>query len=720
MKDQIFGVLQRVGRSFMLPIAVLPVAGLLLGIGSSFTNATMIDTYGLQAILGEGTILNMFLTVLSKAGSALFDNLPMIFAVGCAIGMAKKEKEVAALSAVIAYFTMNAAVNAMLVNSGQILDDGSIADFVIQGTITSSVGIQTLQMGVFGGIIVGLGVAALHNRFYTIELPSALAFFSGSRFVPIISTVVYVLVGIGMFFVWPVVQNGIYALGGLVTGTGYLGTLIFGIIKRALIPFGLHHVFYLPFWQTGVGGSMEVAGKMIEGGQNIFFAQLADPSTVHFSADACRYFSGEFIFMIFGLPGAALAMYQTAKPEKKKQVGGLLLSAALACMATGITEPLEFSFLFVAPMLFAVQVLLAGAAYMIAHILNIAVGLTFSGGLLDLFLFGILQGNAKTSWLRIIPVGIIYFLLYYGIFKFLILKFDLKTPGREDEDVETKLYTKADYNAAKESGVKGAEVSALITAGLGGKSNIEDVDCCATRLRCTIKEPAKVEEALLKQSGSRGVILKGKGIQVIYGPQVAVLKTNLEAFLQTAAADQVKPEDFTGISGKTNDENTNTEATVEKKEEKQISEKVIKSPMNGTVIPLSEVPDAVFSSEMLGKGFGVEPSEGKAYAPVDGEVTTVFDTKHALGLMSKNGVELLIHIGMDTVKLNGRGFDVKVKAGDQVKAGDLLAEFDMDLIKSEGYPVTTAVVITNTDDCEAIGEVKTGAVTKDTDVLTVL
>ncbi len=693
MKDQIFGVLQRVGRSFMLPIAVLPVAGLLLGIGSSFTNATMIDTYGLQAILGEGTILNMFLTVLSKAGSALFDNLPIIFAVGCAIGMAKKEKEVAALSAVIAYFTMNAAVNAMLVNSGQILEDGSIADFVLEGTITSSVGIQTLQMGVFGGIIVGLGVAALHNRFYTIELPNALAFFSGSRFVPIISTVVYVLVGIGMFFVWPVVQNGIYALGGLVTGTGYLGTLIFGIIKRALIPFGLHHVFYLPFWQTGVGGSMEVAGKMIEGGQNIFFAQLADPSTVHFSADACRYFSGEFIFMIFGLPGAALAMYQTAKPEKKKQAGGLLLSAALACMATGITEPLEFSFLFVAPMLFAVQVILAGAAYMIAHILNIAVGLTFSGGLLDLFLFGILQGNAKTSWLRIIPVGIIYFLLYYGIFKFLILKFDLKTPGREDEDTETRLYTKADYNAAKETGVKGAEVSALITAGLGGKANIEDVDCCATRLRCTIKDPEKVQEALLKQSGSRGVILKGKGIQVIYGPQVAVLKTNLEAFLQTSAADQVSSQVSSGEE--------------------------IKSPMNGTVIPLSEVPDAVFSSEMLGKGFGVEPSEGKAYAPVDGEVTTVFDTKHAIGLMSKHGVELLIHIGMDTVKLNGKGFDVKVKTGDQVKAGDLLAEFDMDLIKGEGYPVTTAVVVTNTDDCEEIGEVRTGAATKDTEVLTV-
>ena len=695
MKDKIFGVLQRVGRSFMLPIAVLPVAGLLLGIGSSFTNATMIETYGLQSVLGEGTILNMFLTVLSKAGSALFDNLPIIFAIGCAIGMAKREKEVAALSAAIAYFVMNASVNAMLINSGQILADGSIAKDVLGGTITTAVGIQTLQMGVFGGIIVGLGVAALHNRFHAIELPNALSFFSGSRFVPIISTVVYVFVGILMFFVWPIVQQGIYALGGLVTGTGYLGTLIFGIIKRALIPFGLHHVFYLPFWQTGVGGSMEVAGKVIEGGQNIFFAQLADPSTVHFSADACRYFSGEFIFMIFGLPGAALAMYQTAKPEKKKTAGGLLLSAALASMATGITEPIEFSFLFVAPMLFAVQVILAGAAYMIAHILNIAVGLTFSGGFLDLFLFGILQGNAKTSWLRIIPVGIIYFLLYYFIFKFLILKFDLKTPGREDDNAETKLYTKADVNAAKESGVKGAEVSSLIVLGLGGKANISDVDCCATRLRCTINDPKLVNEAALKQSGSRGVILKGNGIQVIYGPQVAVLKTNLEAFLVTKAADDIKPDDFTGSK---NEEDPKAEAP--KAEEKRTGKgkvQEIANPIRGQILPLYKVSDAVFSSEMLGKGFAVEPDEGKTYAPVEGEVTAVFDTKHAIGLVGKDGVEILVHMGLDTVKLDGQGFDVKVKPGDKVKVGDLLAEFDMDFIKGQGYPVTTPVVVSNTD-----------------------
>ncbi len=292
--------------------------------------------------------------------------------------------------------------------------------------------------------------------------------------------------------------------------------MIFGIIKRALIPFGLHHVFYLPFWQTAVGGTMEVAGQLVQGGQNISsLLSWLILSVVHFSADATRYFSGEFIFMIFGLPGAALAMYQCAKPEKKKVAGGLLLSAALTSMFTGITEPIEFSFLFVAPMLFGVQVVLAGAAYMIAHMLNIAVGLTFSGGFLDLFLFGILQGNDKTSWMLIIPVGIVYFFLYFFIFKFLIKKFNLKTPGREDDDEETKLYTKADVNARKEA-EKGAvsaqpnALSAMITNGLGGAANISDVDCCATRLRVTVKDSAQVDEAVLKQSGAAGVIKKRK------------------------------------------------------------------------------------------------------------------------------------------------------------------------------------------------------------------
>lgn len=710
MKDRIFSVLQRVGRSFMLPIAILPVAGLLLGIGSSFTNATTIETYGLTAVLGEGTILHALLVIMNKVGSAVFDNLPLIFAVGVAIGMAKKEKEVSALSAVISYFVMNTAINAMLTLNGQVLDNGEIAESVLEGTITYVCGIQSLQMGVFGGIIVGLGVAALHNRFYRIQLPNALSFFGGTRFVPIISTIVYMFVGILMFFVWPVVQNGIYALGGLVTGSGYVGTLIFGLIKRALIPFGLHHVFYMPFWQTAVGGTMEVAGQMVQGGQNIFFAQLADSANIaHFSADATRYFSGEFIFMIFGLPGAALAMYQCAKPEKKKAAGGLLLSAALACMATGITEPLEFSFLFVAPALFAVQVVLAGSAYMIAHILNIAVGLTFSGGLLDFFLFGILQGNEKTSWMRIIPVGIIYFLLYYFIFKFMIRKFNFKTPGREDDDVETKLYTKADVNARKEAqktgeGAAGAEdpVSEAITRGLGGKKNISDVDCCATRLRCTVKDASLVNDGVLKATGASGVVHKGNGVQVIYGPNVTVIKSNLEDYLETAPDTLAEAEETPEIL----EEEKNSENT----EKKVVGTVTISSPITGMAADLSTAPDEAFAQRMMGDGAVVTPEDPIVRAPEDGEVAFVFDTKHAVGFVTDSGISLLIHVGIDTVKLNGEGFEALVESGQTVKKGDPMLKLDLDYLKAHAPSVTSPVLCTELEDNQRIRLLKEGPV----------
>ena len=710
MKDKIFSVLQRVGRSFMLPIAILPVAGLLLGIGSSFTNATTIETYGLTAVLGEGTILHALLVIMNKVGSAVFDNLPLIFAVGVAIGMAKKEKEVSALSALISYFVMNTAINAMLTLNGQVLDNGEIAESVLEGTITYVCGIQSLQMGVFGGIIVGLGVAALHNRFYRIQLPNALSFFGGTRFVPIISTIVYMFVGILMFFVWPVVQNGIYALGGLVTGSGYVGTLIFGLIKRALIPFGLHHVFYMPFWQTAVGGTMEVAGQMVQGGQNIFFAQLADSANIaHFSADATRYFSGEFIFMIFGLPGAALAMYQCAKPEKKKAAGGLLLSAALACMATGITEPLEFSFLFVAPALFAVQVVLAGSAYMIAHILNIAVGLTFSGGLLDFFLFGILQGNEKTSWMRIIPVGIIYFLLYYFIFKFMIRKFNFKTPGREDDDVETKLYTKADVNARKEAqktgeGAAGAEdpVSEAITRGLGGKKNISDVDCCATRLRCTVKDASLVNDGVLKATGASGVVHKGNGVQVIYGPNVTVIKSNLEDYLETAPDTLAEAEETPEIL----EEEKNSENT----EKKVVGTVTISSPITGMAADLSTAPDEAFAQRMMGDGAVVTPEDPIVRAPEDGEVAFVFDTKHAVGFVTDSGISLLIHVGIDTVKLNGEGFEALVESGQTVKKGDPMLKLDLDYLKAHAPSVTSPVLCTELEDNQRIRLLKEGPV----------
>ena len=713
MKDKIFGVLQRVGRSFMLPIAVLPVAGLLLGIGSSFTNETTIATYGLQGILGNGTVLHALLMIMSKAGNVIFDNLPIIFAVGVAIGMAKAEKEVAALSAMISFFVMHASINAVLLLAGKVLADGTIAPDVLEGTIASVCGIQTLQMGVFGGILVGLGVAALHNRFYKIELPNALSFFGGSRFVPIISTVTYVGIGILMYFIWPAVQNGIFALGGLVTGTGYFGTLIFGIIKRALIPFGLHHVFYMPFWQTAVGGTMMVDGNLIQGGQNIFFAQLASSDVMHFSADATRYFSGEFIFMIFGLPGAALAMYRCAKPEKKKATGGLLLSAALACMFTGITEPIEFSFLFVAPMLFAVQVILAGSAYMVAHILNIAVGLTFSGGLLDLVIFGVLQGNAKTSWIRIIPAGIVYFLLYYVLFSFLIKKFDLKTPGREDDDEETKLYTKADVNARRTEAKEGESCSqaenskdsrsAAIAMGMGGRNNITSVDCCATRLRCSIADSSLVDEKLLKSTGAVGVIVKGQGIQIIYGPQVTVIKSELEAYLAEEHEEDTA-ETTDGAENMGTKVTAETEASVNLAESKNIAENVHKlySPFQGVLKPITEAPDEAFASKAMGDGYLVMPENGTVVAPEDGEVMFVFPSKHAIGLKAADGTEYLLHIGVDTVKLNGEGFTVFVSDGQKIKKGDKLMEFDPAYIREHAVSDACIVIFTGLTEGESL------------------
>ena len=700
----------------MLPVAILPIAGILLGIGASFTNPTTIATYGLGGVLGTGTPLHALLSIMSNAGSTIFGNLPIIFAVGVAIGMAKAEKEVAALSAMIAFFVMHTSCNAMLKIGGQILADGTIAPGVLEGTIAPSCGIMSFQMGVFGGIIVGIGVALLHNRYHKIILPNALSFFGGSRFIPIISTIVFLFVGIAMYFVWPLAQQGIFALGGLVTGTGYIGTLIFGIIKRALIPFGLHHVFYLPFWQTGVGGSMMIDGQLIQGGQNIFFAQLASPDVAHFSADATRYFSGEFIFMIFGLPGAALAMYHCARPEKKKVAGGLLLSAALTCMLTGITEPIEFSFLFVAPALFAVQVVLAGAAYMIAHMLNIAVGLTFSGGLLDFFIFGILQGEAKTSWMYVIPVGIVYFFLYYFIFRWMILHFGFKTPGREDDDEETKLYTKADYKAREGAGgAAGSDAgfdakSAAIAKGLGSKRNITSVDCCATRLRCSVADASLVDEKLLKATGAVGVIVKGTGVQVIYGPQVAVIKSNLETYLETAPA--VEPEDAPAAVA----EEKPAEAAAQEATPSAGEKHTLCSPVTGTVHPITEAPDDAFASKMMGDGFFVYPTVGEVLAPADGEVVFVFDTKHAIGMKSADGTEYLLHIGVDTVALGGKGFEVFVEAGQQVKKGDRLMTFDIDYIRANatsdaclviftGLPEGTSVEMTATGEVKALDPV---------------
>ena len=704
MKDKIFGVLQRVGRSFMLPIAILPVAGLLLGLGSSFTNETMLKTYGLWNVMGPGTLFNAIFRVMSDAGNIVFANLPIIFAMGVAIGMAKKEKEVAALAAAIAFFIMHASIGAMITINGG-------AEKMLEGATADVVGITSLQMGVFGGIIVGLGVATLHNKFYKIQLPQVLSFFGGTRFVPIISSLVYTLVGIVMFFIWPAVQSGIYSVGNLVLNSGYAGTWVYGFMERLLIPFGLHHVFYLPFWQTGVGGTMEVGGQLIEGAQNIFFAQLADPTVTEFSVSATRFMSGKFPLMIFGLPGAALAMYKTAKPEKKKEVEGLLLSAALTSMITGITEPLEFTFLFVAPLLYGIHCVFAGLAYMLMHVFKVGVGMTFSGGLIDMFLFGIMQGNAKTNWIWIVIVGVVYFIVYYLLFSFLINKLDLKTPGRDDSD-EVKLYRRSDVEAKKKGEAKADnvnssdELSEMICKGLGGKKNISDVDCCATRLRCTVYKAELVNDSLLKNTGASGVVHKGNGVQIIYGPRVTVIKSNFEDYLETAPNIEYNKKD-----NAVNNEDKEDDIFNEDKDKKKIVKSiVISSPITGISANLDTAADEAFASRMMRDGAIVTPTDEIVVAPDDGEIIFVFDTKHAVGFTTKDGISMIIHIGIDTVKLGGQGFSVLVNAGDKMKKGDTIMKLDLEYLKQNAPSVASPVICTELADNQKIRLVAEGKI----------
>ncbi|MGN0353695.1 MAG: glucose PTS transporter subunit IIA [Muricoprocola sp.] len=722
---QIFAAAQQIGKSLFLPIAVLPFAGILLGIGSSFTNETTIATYGLSGILHPGTVLYGFMLMLANAGNAIFGNLALIFALAVALGMAKKEKGVAVMSAGIFYIVMLMTISSLLVLDGSIVD-GVVSETVKEGAITSMLGIQTLQMGVFGGIIAGLFAAMLCNRFYKIQLPTALSFFAGTRFVPIASMACAILTGAILYVVWPIIQNGIFALGTLVQASGYFGTFVYGCIERALIPFGLHHIFYLPFWQTGVGGTVLIDGVTVMGAQNIFFAELASPNTTKFSIDACRFLTGKYPFMMGGLPGAALAMYVTANPEKKKVVGSLLFSVGLTSFLTGITEPIEFTFLFLAPALFVVHVVLAGLAFMTCHILGICVGTTFSDGLIDLILYGVLPGQAKSNWMMLIPVLIVYFILYFIIFRFFILKWDLKTPGREAEGETAHLVSKEEYRkttgvgvaGGKASNVKFDEKSAAILKGVGGSANLVDIDCCATRLRLTLVDSGKVNQAVLKSTGASGVVVKGAGIQVIYGPSVTIVKSNFEEFVEQVRSGAISEASFMDA------EETLADTDHQSEEKTQASDgtakqSVLGAHMNGTVVPLSEVQDEAFASGALGDGVAIEPSEGKLFAPADGVIETVFDTKHAIGMTTADETELLLHIGIDTVKLGGKHFETHVSPEQQVKKGDLLVTFDMEAIKAEGYPCTTPMIVCNTDDYEAVEIVAKGKIKAGQDVLKV-
>lgn len=694
MKKHLFSLLQRIGQSFMLPIALLPIAGIFLGIGSSLTNTNMLAAYHLKGLMGPGTAPYILFSLLNSAGSIIFDNLPILFAVGVAIGMARSEKATAALSSIIAFFVMHSTIGSLITYTGR-------SHSFLTGATTEIVGITSLQMGVFGGIIVGLGVAALHNRFYKIELPKVFSFFGGTHFIPIISAITYVGIGILMFYIWPPIQILINDAGKLVLMSGYGGTFVYGLLERALIPFGLHHVFYMPFWQTAVGGRELVNGQLIEGAQNIFFAELASPDTSHFSVAATRFMSGKFPLMMFGLPGAALAMYTCARPENKKAVGSLLLSAAISSAVTGITEPLEFAFLFVAPPLYVIHCAFAGLSYMLMHMLNVGIGMTFSGGFLDFFLFGILQGNTKTSWLHVIPVGILYFIVYFIVFRVMILKFNYQTPGHEKDNATP--VNNADNKSQQ------------ILDGLGGLENISDLSCCATRLRVTLHRPSKLNKEKLLATGAAAVVANGDGVQVVYGPEVTVIHARLQDYIAQIIPASSSTADNSAAVPTTSAEVSNPAVSAEAKDSDNLSvadaiTNIVYAPCNGTVIPLKEINDGVFSEGYIGEGLAIEPVDGSFYAPFDCSVAMVFDTHHAIALHTANDTELILHVGLDTVKLNGQHLEVFVQEGQKIQKGDLILRADLEGIQSAGCRTVTPVVITGAGGAESVELLKTGPV----------
>ncbi|HLR92458.1 MAG TPA: PTS transporter subunit EIIC, partial [Atopostipes sp.] len=583
MNNQLFNKLQNLGRTFMLPIALLPVAGLFLGLGSAFTNEAFIMQYNLEAVLGQGTFLNGVLSVMTDVGDVIFGNLALLFAISVASGLAKDRKEVAGLSAVVGYFTMYAALTSAIHNFRD-MDQLRNIEGLVGGVLSFD---ETLNTGVFGGIIIGLVVVWLHNKFYRVKFIDALSFFQGTHFIPIISTVAGTVLGFIFAFVWPYVGSGIAALGGLIVESGAIGSFLYGFIYRALIPFGLHHVFYLPFWQTALGGSAEVAGEMVHGAQNIVFAQIAAGEVV--APEFAKYFSFQFPLMIGGWPAAALAMYHVARKDKKDDVKGLLFGSSITSIITGITEPIEFTVLFASPFLFyGVHSVLAGLSVIMVEWLNAGVGFTFSGGLIDFIIYGVLPGHDRTNWMNLILPIIIWAVLYYVIFRFSIEKFNLKTPGTE-EDGDVELRTKDEYREEHGIGASGAssnmseedKTSYQITQGLGGANNIDSFTNCATRLRVTVKDGDKVNENLLRQTGAAGVMASGQSVQVIYGTKVEGIAGDLNDFLKENPDVGNEP-----AAGAAVEETTDVDPVEETSEEiVEMSGEVVVSPMDGEIVP---------------------------------------------------------------------------------------------------------------------------------------
>lgn len=663
---KLFGVLQRVGKALMLPVALLPAAGILLGVSNALANPALIEK---MPFLANDTF-QLIVSIMEKSGGIVFGNLPLLFAVGVAVGLTEGEG-VAGLAAIVGFLIMNTSMGIMA---------GVTPDMMGNPMYATVDGIPTLQTGVFGGIIIGIVAAGLYKKFYKIELPQYLGFFAGKRFVPIVTAASAIIIGIALSVIWPPIQNGLLNFSRTVIDANItVAAFIFGIVERALIPFGLHHVFYNPFWYQ-FGEYVNKSGELVMGDQSIFFAQLKDG--VAFTAGT--FMTGKFPFMMFGLPAAALAIVHTSKPEKRKFVAGIMASAALTSFLTGITEPIEFAFLFVAPGLFAVHCIFAGVSFMLMQILGVKIGMTFSGGLIDFMLFGVLPN--RTPWYLVLVVGAVFAVVYYFGFKFLITKFDLKTPGREDE-------TESGSNVT----LSNSELAFGILEALGNKENIKNLDACITRLRVAVEDINKVDQDKLKSLGAAGVMVVGNNLQAIYGPKSDTLKSEINEIM-AGKVKVAKPKKV-------------EVAQVEepKKEVAVTVDEEIVSLVNGELLDISAVPDEVFSTKLMGDGFAIKSKDGDIYAPVDGTVEVIFPTKHAIIIKSTAGREVLIHLGIETVKLEGKGFDMFVEVGQEVKAGDKLVKMDLDYIEKNATSTISPIVFTNLEGSEKVS-IKAGAI----------
>ncbi|WP_059105472.1 glucose-specific PTS transporter subunit IIBC [Shouchella shacheensis] len=672
MFKQAFGVLQKIGKALMLPVAMLPVAGLLLGIGNALQMENTID---LMPFLNAGWAQHTA-GVMEAAGGIIFDNLALIFAVGVAIGLAGDGA--AALAALVGYLVMNTVMGSWLDVTGDMIEaDPGFANVL---------GIPTLQTGVFGGIIVGLIAAWCYNRFHDIEMPAFLGFFAGKRFVPIVTAAAAFIMALILLIVWPPIQNGLNEASVWLMETGtYIAVFFFGFVKRLLIPFGLHHIFHAPFWYE-FGSYTNEAGETVRGDMLIFFAQLRDGVEI----TAGNFMAGEFPIMMFGLPAAALAMYHCARPEKKKLVAGLFGSAALTSFLTGITEPLEFMFLFIAPVLFFIHAVLDGLSFVLMTYFSVNIGYTFSGGAIDFFLFGILPGQEQW-WITII-LGLIFAVIYYVVFRFFITKFNVMTPGREEDQIESE----------KGASGKNGDLAYNILNAMGGQQNISHLDACITRLRVSVEDSKEVDKNELKNLGAAGVLEVGNNIQAIFGPRSETIKGQMQDIISGKTPRFVEPDQEKEVQQQVED--VQPEAL-----QNEITEEIV-APLKGELLPITEVPDDVFAGKMMGDGFAITPTEGKVVSPVDGTIVNVFPTKHAIGIKSAAGRELLIHVGIDTVKLNGEGFEALVEEGSEVKKGQALLNLDLDYIKANAPSLITPIVFTNLAEGESIAIKKQGAV----------